>query len=137
MAAIFLTYSEARKNFRALLDRSAQHRAVGVAPRNGTSSVIVETQSYKDLLRHQLPTAVAVAENGGWSLWLEGVPVGVDGDTLNEAVDELIDDLRVYADQWNEQLHLTPNHQRFLPLVHFIELSTDTELRGWITGTAA
>ena len=76
--------------------------------------------------------AVVAAEAGGWSAFLPGVPVAGQGDHLDDALDDLIDALRDYATDWNERLLDAPNHRDHWALVALVELSDDTQLRGWI-----
>jgi hypothetical protein len=47
----------------------------------------------------------------------------------------MIDALREYADDWQDHLYNVPNHADNWGLVHLIALSSDDQLREWLTGT--
>lgn len=51
-----------------------------------------------------------VAENDGWSIMIPGIPVAADGATLAGAVEEMVDALRTYAEEWSDHLQLASNH---------------------------
>jgi predicted RNase H-like HicB family nuclease len=76
----------------------------------------------------------AVAEAGGWSMFVPGVPVAADGASFEEAADEMVAALREYVDDWAERLRLAPNHAANWALVQLVGLSDDDQLRAWVTG---
>jgi hypothetical protein len=95
---------------------------------------VVRADRLRYALARLVPAPQAVAEDGGWTLLLEGVPVAADGATFEEAVDELVLALREYAEDWNARLRLAPNHADHWGLVQLVDLSTDDELVAWIVG---
>lgn len=72
-------------------------------------------------------------------MFLPGLPFGADGNTLDEAVETLVEILREYAVDWTTESYLreAPNHRDNWALVQIIALSTDAQLRDWIVGEAA
>ncbi len=76
----------------------------------------------------------AMAEAGGWSVYLPGHPVAADGATLDEAVTGMVDALREYAADWREGLSEAPNHRGNAELVRLVELSDDEQLRRHLLG---
>ena len=52
-----------------------------------------------------------------------------DGATVDEALDEMVEAMREYADDWTERLLTAPNHARNWDLVQLIDLSHDDQLR--------
>jgi predicted RNase H-like HicB family nuclease len=54
--------------------------------------------------------AQVVAEAGGWSVFIPGLPVAADGATLDEALDEMTLAQREYAEDWQNRLLDAPNH---------------------------
>jgi len=60
------------------------------------------------------------------------VPVHGDAETFDEAIDDLINALREYAEDWNTRLHRARNHQQQRSLVELVELSDDVQLRDWL-----
>jgi hypothetical protein len=132
-AVAFKNYSDARKEFKEVLDDAESGRPVGVQRRERRVAV-VDADDLRRALAHSrdVPQPVAVAEAGGWSVLLPGVPVAADGADFNEAVDEFILALREYSEDWVERLHRVPNHARRWALIQFVAFSTDGQLAAWI-----
>jgi hypothetical protein len=63
--------------------------------------------------------------------------VAADGATFEEAIREMVDALREYAEDWQDHLLGAPNHRENWPLVQLISLSDDDQLGAWLVGTAA
>ncbi|MEV6556651.1 hypothetical protein AB0M22_13105 [Nocardia sp. NPDC051756] len=64
-------------------------------------------------------------------------PITADGNTIEEAVDETVSALREYAGDWPTRFRTTPNHHQNWPLIQLICLSTDAQLRNWLTESKA
>jgi hypothetical protein len=91
-------------------------------------------------LRHFLASVVpsraqVVAEAGGWSVFIPGLPMAADGPTFDAAIEEMAQVLREYAQDWQDRLADAPNHRDNWGLVQLICLSDDDQLRDWLTGT--
>ncbi len=80
-------------------------------------------------------SVAAVAEAGGWSVFLPGTPVAADGADLAEAVDEFVSALREHAEDWQGRLRFAPNHQQHWPLVHLVSLASDADVAEWARGS--
>lgn len=132
---VFLTYTDARKGLRQILDRAEAGVPVGIRSR-GRRVVVVGGEALRGVLRSspQVPRPRVVAENGGWSVLLPGTPVAADGAALDEAIDDFVMALREYGEDWEERLHVAPNHKENWALVCFLNLVTDEELADWVTG---
>ncbi len=89
---------------------------------------ITRRNSYTGARAHVVP------EDGGWSVFIPGVPIAVDGVTLDEAVDEMIEALREYAEDWGDRLLDAPNHWENSDLVQLVSLGSDDQLREWLIG---
>jgi predicted RNase H-like HicB family nuclease len=128
------SYTEARAHLKELLD-AADRGQPATVHRESSTAMVVDARRLLRLLLDIYPSrAQAVAEAGGWSIFIPGVPLAADGATFNEAVTEMIDALREYADDWQDHLYGVPNHADNWGLVHLITLSSDDQLRGWLTG---
>ncbi|GAB2686955.1 hypothetical protein GCM10027271_57220 [Saccharopolyspora gloriosae] len=130
------SYTEARTHLKDLLDAAERGRTATVR-RDSSTAVVVDSGR----LRHFLVSTTAVrahvvAEDEGWSVFLDGVPVAADGATFDEAIDEMIAALREYAEDWQERLLDAPNHQENWGMVQLVELSDDPQLRAWLLGAA-
>jgi len=132
----FATYSSARTHLRAVLDFADAGRVTTVRRENSRFAVIDADRLLEHLVRLRPSQAVVVAEGGGWAALLQGVPVHGDGTTFDEAVDDLIDALREYAEDWNDRLLNAPNHQGNWPVVEIVELATDAQLKAWLLAHA-
>jgi hypothetical protein len=70
------------------------------------------------------------------SVFLPGLPVAADGATFDDAIAELIQALREYADDWQERLLDAPNHRENWSLIQLISLSDDAQLTDWLVGSS-
>lgn len=131
----FLTYTESRRRLREVLDAAEAGKPTGIE-RRGSKVALVERDRLHELLAEswRLGRPEAVAEAGGWSVFLPGSPIAADGADLDEAVEEFIEALREYAHDWVERLRLAPNHEHMWPLVLFVSMSSDTEIANWVHG---
>ncbi|MGH3259193.1 MAG: prevent-host-death protein [Streptosporangiaceae bacterium] len=133
-AAHYDSSSAARANFKDLLDAAGKGQVATVRRDSGTAAVLDASR-----LRHFLAAVVpsrakVVAEAGGWSVFIPGLPLAADGDTLDEAIADMVEVLREYAQDWQDRLLNAPNHRDNWGLVQLVELSTDDELRTWLQG---
>ncbi|WP_232237683.1 hypothetical protein [Actinoalloteichus fjordicus] len=69
-------------------------------------------------------------------MFIPGLPVSADGASFDEAIAEMVDALREYAQDWQERLLAAPNHRDNWGLVQLISLSDDEQLRCWLVGAA-
>lgn len=131
----FLSYTDTRNRLKEVLDTADGGVPVGVE-RHGRRVVVMDTALLYELLAAspRLRRPEAVAEGGGWSVFLPGTPVAADGADLDEASEEFIVALREYAEDWVERLRFAPNHAQHWPLVHFASLSSDADLTRWVQG---
>lgn len=130
----FESFTAARTNLRSVLD-AAHEGLVTTVTRDSEHYVVVNAADFRgDLARLRPAKAMVAAEGGGWSAVLPGVPIHGDGATFDEAVGDLIDALREYAEDWNTRLYRAPNHRQHRTVVELVELSNDDQLRDWILG---
>jgi len=123
---------EAREHFKAILDAADDGRPATVT-RDARRVAAVDADRLVHFLMQVRPSgAVVIAENDGWSLMVPGLPVAADGATLDEAVEEMIEALRDYAEDWADRLRLAPNHADNWGLVQIVALASDEDLRTWL-----
>ena len=77
-----------------------------------------------------------IAEGGGWSVVIPGLPVAADGATFDEAIGEMVQALWEYAEDWRNHLRTVPNHHEHRSLVRWVEQSDDQRLADWLAGAA-
>ena len=131
----FLSYTDTRNRLKEVLDTADRGVPVGVE-RHGRRVVLMDMALLHELLADspRLRRPEAVAEAGGWSVFLPGTPIAADGTDLDEAAAEFVAALREYAEDWIERLRFAPNHAQHWPLVHFVSLSSEADLIGWVRG---
>ena len=123
---------EGRERLKELLDAADDGRPATIS-REGRRVAALDADRLLAFLMQVTPSgAQAVAENDGWSIYLPGLPIAADGATLDDAVDELVDALRDYAQAWTDRLRLAPNHADNWGLVHLVTLASDEQLRTWL-----
>lgn len=128
------SYTEARSHLKDLLDAADRGR-VATVRRDVRVAAVVDVERLRLLLASAHPSgAQVVAEAGGWSVFIPGLPIAADGATFDDAVTEMIVALREYAEDWQERLLDAPNHRNNWGLVQLISLSDDDQLRDWLVG---
>jgi Antitoxin of toxin-antitoxin, RelE / RelB, TA system len=126
---------EARAHLKELLNAAESGRPATLS-REGRRTAVVDADRLRDILGASRPSrAVMAHEAGGWSIVLPGLPIAADGPTVDQALDEMVDAMREYADDWTERLLTAPNHARNWDLVQLIELSDDEQLRNWLVSS--
>jgi prevent-host-death family protein len=139
MAAVTATHydsvSEARAHLKDLLNAAESGRPATLS-REGRRTAIVDADRLREILAASRPSRALMAhEAGGWSIVLPGLPIAADGATVDEALDEMVEAMREYADDWTKRLLTAPNHARNWDLVQLIDLSDDEQLRNWLVGS--
>lgn len=129
----FATAAQGRQHFKDLLD-AAEEGVPNAVHRDGLRAVVVDGNRLRDALIAARPArAQVVAEAEGWSVFLPGLPIAADGATFEEALDEMVVALREYATDWADHLRTAVNHRDNWALVQLVSLSTDEQLKSWLT----
>ncbi len=135
-AVHYESYTDARAHFKDLLD-AAERGRVATVRRDSNTAAIVDVARLRHFLLSIVPSnAQVVPEAGGWSVFIPGLPVAADGASFDDAIDEMIDALREYAEDWQDHLLDAPNHRDNWGLVQLISLSNDEQLHDWLVGNA-
>lgn len=128
------SYTEARTHLKDLLDAAARGD-VATVRRDTETTAVVDAERLRYALVHLCPSrAEVVAENDGWSIMLPDLPIATDGATFEEALEDMIDALREYAEDWQNGLREAVNHKNNWGVVQLVGLSTDSQLREWLVG---
>ncbi|MFE7193388.1 prevent-host-death protein [Kitasatospora sp. NPDC057541] len=137
MSAVhFDSYTEARTHLKDLLDAAAEGRVATVRRESGRAAV-VDVERLRHYLAMVCPSkAEVVAEADGWSVFIPGLPVAADGASFDEAMAEMVQALREYAEDWQDRLRTAPNHLDHWGLVQLVSLSDDEQLAAWLVGVA-
>ncbi|MGH3192981.1 MAG: prevent-host-death protein [Streptosporangiaceae bacterium] len=130
------SYTEARNKLKNLLD-AAHGGQVATVRRDTATAVVLDAERLRYFLASVVPSqAQVVKEADGWSVFIPGLPVATDGGTFEEAITDMVDALREYAEDWQDHLLHAPNHRENWGLIQLISLSSDEQLREWLTGSA-
>lgn len=128
------SYTDARNNLKHLLD-AAEHGLVATVRRDASVTAVLDAGRLRHFLASVVPSrAQAVQEGDGWSVFIPGLPISADAAIFDDAVGEMIEALREYAQDWQDHLLNAPNHRDNWGLVQLISLSDDDQLRGWLVG---
>ena len=134
MSAVAYNARSGREHFQDLLDAAAEGRPATVT-RDTQRAAVVDADRLVHMLTRLRPSGAQVVPDGdGWSVFIPGLPIAADGATLDEALDEMVDALRDYAQAWEERLRFAPNHQDNWGLVQIVGYSDDDGLKHWIVG---
>lgn len=132
----FESYTSARTNFRAVLDAASAGFVTTVDRDNDRFVVVPAGQLREQLVALHPSKAEIVQEGGGWSVIIPGLPAHGDAETFDDALDDAIDALREYSEDWNDRLRLAPNHAQHRGVAALVEFSDDDQLRDWLLGGA-
>ena len=134
-AVHYESYTDARTHLKDLLDAADRGR-VATVRRDSRTTAFVDRERLRYFLAVVSPSgAQVVAEDGGWSIFIPGLPLAADGASFDEALDEMILALREYAEDWQDRLIDAPNHAGNWGLVQLVSLSSDDQLREWLVGS--
>jgi predicted RNase H-like HicB family nuclease len=130
------SYTEARNNLKNLLD-AAENGQVATVRRESATTAVLDAARLRYFLASVVPSRAEVVQEGdGWSVFIPGLPVAADGATFDEAIDEMVEALREYAQDWQDRLLRALNHRENWGLVQLISLSDDDQLREWLVGSS-
>jgi predicted RNase H-like HicB family nuclease len=134
-AVHYESYTQARTHLKELLD-AAERGRVATVRRDSAQAAVVDGVRLRHFLASVCPSrAQVVAEGDGWSVFIPGLPIAADGATFDDAILNMVDALREYADDWQDHLLDAPNHRDNWGLVQMISLSDDDQLREWLGGS--
>lgn len=132
----YRTISAARKAIGEIYNTAERHIAVAITREDDAPVAVIRQDHLKEALQALCPLEpqVRFSPDGKVSIWLDGLPVSGQGESFEEAGDELIDSLRDYAKTWVEDLREYPNHKHRWNVVNLVLLSNDDELRTFLFG---
>lgn len=132
VAPDYPSLASAREHLKDVFDVAGSGRGV-LMSRRGSMAAVVNADQLRAFVARTVPAGARVfAEDGRVVALMEGEPFVAEGATIDAAIDDLVEQLREYAEDWHDRLYLAPNHEQRWGLVTLVRLSTDTQLREWI-----
>lgn len=133
-ATNFPSATEARANFKGILDAASQGRLVTINRADHVFAVM-DAGVLRESLASSIRAGTEVAvEHGVWVGAIPGLPIAVEGEDLEDLTAELVQALREYAEDWSNRLSHYVNHRQNRLLVQLVQLSTDEQLAEWLSG---
>ena len=131
----YTSYTEARTHLKDLLDASARNQLPTVQ-RDNELHIVVSADRMRRILEQANPSRAQseAQSHGGWAMFTAHPPLAVEGADFDATVDEMVGELREYAEDWDNHLGTAPNHRDYWGVVQLVKLSTDEQLREWLRG---
>ena len=106
-----LKFSQARNGLSGVVDRVLAGEPA-VIDRRGGRVLVTSFEEQRQLLEgcFQFHPEVRFGEPDGVYIWLPELAVYSEGETLDEAEADLVDEACVYVEEWFAELHSAPNH---------------------------
>ncbi len=122
-----MKFTEARSQLSQLYSRISGG-GVEVIERNQERDVVIANASeYRQLLERQAPFRIEVRFGArSVAAWIKGLPVHAEGETVEEALDELALALVDYASTWEKHLRHAPNHEENIGYVRRVQFAGST-----------
>ena len=135
------TLQESRSHLTDVLD--AAHEGLMVSIQRGRSRrdaregsvAVVKTAVLQRLLERLVAEQIEAEYNeadGLYTVAIRGLPLAAEGEQLSDAIEELVEEIRVYHDDWVSRLRHAPNHEGNVPLVWLAQSMPDDDLRDWL-----
>ncbi len=108
-----LQFTQAKAELSGVFDDIVKKHTVRVVERRKSASLVfLELDALADLLAKEFPftTRMTRSEAGVVSIWLDQFDVYGRGDDIPAALEDLLDEIGDYVEEWEEELHRAPNH---------------------------
>ena len=133
-AVQYYRFTDARTHLKELLDAAEEGRPAAVIRQHRSTVLVDRPRFVRYLMALNAGRVELVPDGDAWLAVLADSPISAEGDDAADAIDELIDAMREYAEDWSARLRLASNHEQNWGLVQLVDHSSDDELRAWITG---
>lgn len=130
-----LNLTEARKEFSSLYDEVFNSYKPAIIKRKKTEEVLVLRVDQQKLLlsNYSLKPEIITEEDGSITLALDQLEIYANGSNLSEAVNDLVNDLKIYASDYIQRSQLflnAPNRKSHFPFILRVLLcDSDDEIR--------
>lgn len=135
------TLKDGRDNLSAVLDAAQDGLLVSLSRGRSRREIsagsvaVVKTAVLQDLLEKIVADSIEATYNADDELHtvaVRGLPLAAEGQSLSDALDDLVDEIRDYCDDWVDRLRYALNHEGNIPLVYLAQTMSDDELHAWL-----
>ncbi|MEX2549233.1 MAG: hypothetical protein WD638_03320 [Nitriliruptoraceae bacterium] len=130
MEAAYVGFTQAKSGLSGLFDELERgHGARVVERRKSPAIALTGRNELLELLSEKAPfsTKMSRAEDGTVSVWLNELDIYGRGASIAEAVQDLLDEVDDYVEDWEAILHDAPNHQSRAWWVRRVQLARDPD----------
>ena len=132
LAVDYTSFSAARDNLKKVLDAAGDGRSVTIS-RGSQVSVVADGERLRQYLCSTISANPQVwIESAAVGIALSDLPFVAEAASVENAMTDLVLQLREYAEDWETRLLHAPNHANNWGLVQLVKLSTDTQLLSWL-----
>jgi antitoxin YefM len=126
-------FTDARRNFTDVFDTVVNKQKPLLVNRRKDDVFMIERQMQKEVLRRYTTAAEELPEdNGSVTIAVDELDIAVNGATRDQALQELVQELKVYAEDYVARLPLflnSPNRRPHLPFILRVQLAdNDAEI---------
>lgn len=132
VVADYPTFAGTREHLKDVLDATAQGRTVTVGRGKEVSAVMPLKKVRDYFFRTVSPRTKVFSEDGRVVAIMDGRPFASEGVTVDDAIGDLIESLREYAEDWEGHYQHATNHAQNWALVQLVNFSTDDQLNDWL-----
>jgi antitoxin YefM len=128
-----LTFTDARRELTSVIDRVQRMVPVVIRPRKQSEEntfILNETMVRIFLSQYTFNLSLIDEEEGSYGYWLDNLDIYGYGETKEEALDSLVEELIIYAKQYtdNPSRYIdAPNRRVHLPYVMRVMVCNDAE----------
>ena len=125
-----LGFTDAKSRLSSVFDDVVQSHTVRVVERQKSAAlVLLELDALAELLAKDFlfTTHMTRSETGEVSIWLDQFDVYGRGKDIAAALEDLLDEVEDYVEEWEEELHRAPNHADRQWWVRRIQMAADRD----------
>ncbi len=128
------TYSstEARIKWREIMDSSERGLPVTIRRLDTVTAVTDAERLRQYFFKTIAPQTMTYVEDGVHVIVLDHRGFAAEGNTIDEAIDDMVVQLREYQEDWEKHYVGAPNHQVNWPLAMLVSTSTNAQLKDWL-----
>ncbi|SEB64693.1 Antitoxin of toxin-antitoxin, RelE / RelB, TA system [Paramicrobacterium humi] len=128
------SFTSAREHLKTVFDAAERGHIVTVA-RSRERFAITSVERLRDYLAKTVEPRLRVGkaeDTGTWVASMDSRPFIAEGADAEDAIDGLVEELREYAEDFDEHFSGAANHKENWGLVQLVRFSSDEQLKAWL-----